>query len=91
MINSCTLSSFVRHSSNLRKCLFLKLFCSVMQSEDGNSFCGDVVLGSFKKSSMLEGNILDQIYRSKYDRINLMMILVILMILTTVALKPLNL
>ena len=31
---------------------------------DGNSFCGDVVLDSFKKTSRDEDDILDQIYKS---------------------------
>ena len=44
-----------------------------MQS-DGNSFAGDVVLESFNKASQDEDNILDQIYKSKYVRIFIMMI-----------------
>ena len=44
---------------------------SVMQS-DGNSFCGDVVTGSFNKISWDEDNILDQIYK----KINLFVSLV---------------
>ena len=47
-----------------------------MQS-DGNSFSGDVVLGSFNKTSWDETNMLDQIYKSKYVRINIMMILIV--------------
>ena len=44
-----------------------------MQS-DGNGFCGNVVLDSFNKD---EDNILDQMYKSKYVRIFIMMILII--------------
>ena len=51
-----------------------KLVFSFMQS-DGNSFCGDVALDSFKKASWDEDNILDQIYASKYVWIFIMMIL----------------
>ena len=47
-----------------------------MQS-DGNSFCGDVVLNSFNKSSRDEDNILDQVYQSKYVLIFIMIILVL--------------
>ena len=49
---------------------------SVMLS-DGNSFCGDVVSDSFNKKSRNEDNILDLIYKRKYDRIILMMILIL--------------
>ena len=49
---------------------------SVMQS-DGNSFCGDVVLDSFNMMYRDEDNILYQIYRSKYFRIIIMMILIL--------------
>ena len=49
---------------------------SVMQS-DGNSFCGDVVLNSFDKASRDKDNILDQVYKSKYVRISIMMILIL--------------
>ena len=57
---------------------FLLVFFSysVMQS-DGNSFCGDVVSDSFNKASGDEDNILDQIYKSKYVRIIIMMILIL--------------
>ena len=44
-----------------------------MQS-DGNSFCGDVVSESFDKTSQDEDKILDQIYKSKYFRIIIVMI-----------------
>ena len=47
-----------------------------MQS-DGNGFCGDVVLDNFIKASRDEDNILDQIYKSKYVQIFIMMILII--------------
>ena len=47
-----------------------------MQS-DRNSFCGDVVLDSFYKTPQDEDNILDQMYKSKYVRIILMMILIL--------------
>jgi len=40
----------------------------------GNSFGGDVVLDSFNKTFWEEDNILDQIYKSKYFRIIIMMI-----------------
>ena len=38
-----------------------------MQS-DKNSFCGDVVMDSFNKASRDKENILDQIYKCKYVR-----------------------
>ena len=44
-----------------------------MQS-DGNSFCWDIVLNSFNKASRDEDNILDQVYKTKYVRIFIMMI-----------------
>ena len=47
-----------------------------MQS-DGNSFSGGVVLDSFDKKSRDEDNMLDQIHKSKYVRINIMVILII--------------
>ena len=47
-----------------------------MQS-DGNGFCGDVVLDIFIKASRDEDNILGQIYRSKYVRIFILIILII--------------
>ena len=47
-----------------------------MQS-NGDSFCGDVVLNSFNKASRDEDNILDQVYKSKYVRIFIMMILIL--------------
>ena len=47
-----------------------------MQS-DGKSFCGDVVLNSFNKASRDKDNILDQVYKSKYVRIFIMMILIL--------------
>ena len=49
---------------------------SVMQS-DGHSFCGDVVLNSFNKASRDEDNILDQVWKSKYVRIYIIMILIL--------------
>ena len=60
---------------------WVQLFCrikaySVMQS-DGNSFGGDVVLDSFNKTFRDEDNILDQIYKSEYVRIIIMMILIL--------------
>ena len=64
-----------------------------MQS-DGNSFCGDVVLDSFNKTSQDIENILYQIYKSKYVRIIIMMILIFYNIIRNsiltlaVALKP---
>ena len=45
-------------------------------SADGNSFCGDVVSDSFNKRFRDEDNILDQIYKNKYVRIIIMMILI---------------
>ena len=69
-----------------------KVLYSVMQSH-GNSFCGDVVLISFNKASRDDDNILDQVYKSKYVRIFIMMILILYNIIrkmhsnTTVALK----
>ena len=60
----------------------------VMHS-DGNSFRGDVLSGSFNKTSWDEDNIFDQIYRSKCARIIIMMILILYNIYTnTTALKP---
>ena len=47
-----------------------------MQS-DGNSFCGDVVSDSLIKTSRDVDNILDQIYKGKYVRIIIMMILIL--------------
>ena len=52
---------------------------SVMQL-DVNSFCGDVVSGSFNKTSWDE-DILDQINKRKYVRIIIMMILILYNIL----------
>ena len=45
-----------------------------MQS-DGNSFCEDVVLNSFNKEAREEDNILDKVYKRKYVRTFIMMIL----------------
>ena len=47
-----------------------------MQS-DGNSFCGDVVLNSFNKSFRDKDHIFDQVFKSKYVRIFIMMILIL--------------
>ena len=47
-----------------------------MQS-DGNGFGEDVVSDSFNKASRDEDNILDKIYKIKYVRIIIMMILII--------------
>ena len=44
---------------------------------DGNSFCGDVVLDSFNNASRDKENILDQIYKSKYVRNIITMILIL--------------
>ena len=44
-----------------------------MMQSDGNSF----VLNSFNKASRDEDNILDQVYKSKYVRIFIMMILIL--------------
>ena len=49
---------------------------SVMQS-DGNSFCGDVVLDSFNKTSRDEDNNIKQMYKSKYVFIIIFMILIL--------------
>ena len=49
---------------------------SLMQS-DGNGICGDIVLDSFSKVSRDEDNILDQMFKSKYVRIFIMMILIL--------------
>ena len=49
---------------------------SVMQSL-GNSFCGDVVSVSFNKTYRDEDSILDQIFKIKYVRIIIMMILIL--------------
>ena len=48
---------------------------SVIQS-DGNIFCGDVVSDSINKEYRDGDNILDQIYKSKYVRIVIIMILI---------------
>ena len=50
--------------------------CSVMKS-DGNIFGGDVVSDSFNKTSRYEDNILEQINKSEYVRIIIMMILIL--------------
>ena len=50
---------------------------SMMQS-DGNRFFGDVVLDSFNKEYRDEDFILDQIYKSKYVQILIMIILILL-------------
>ena len=47
-----------------------------MQS-NGNSFCRDVVLNSFNKAPRNEDNILDPVYKSKYVRSFIMMILIL--------------
>ena len=52
------------------------LHYSVMQS-DGYSFCRDVVLDSCNKTSWDENRIFDQIYKIKYVRIIIMMILIL--------------
>ena len=56
----------------------IPLIYSVLQS-DGNKFCGDVVSGSFNKIYHDEEKILDQIYKSKYVCIIIMMILIIIL------------
>ena len=48
----------------------------VMQSYR-NSFCRDVVLDSFNKASKVEDKILDQICKSKYVRIFIIIILIL--------------
>ena len=61
---------------------------------DGKSFCGDFVWDSFNKASRDEDNIVDQIYKSKYIRIIIIMISILYNIIkkmhtiTTVAIKP---
>ena len=47
-----------------------------MQS-DGNSFCGDVVMSSFIKTSRDEDKFLDQTYKCEYVRVIIMMILIL--------------
>ena len=47
---------------------------SVMQSDAWNSFGGDAVSEKFNKTCRDEDNILEQIYKSKYVRIIIMMI-----------------
>ena len=42
-----------------------------------NSFCGDVVSDILNKTTCDEDNILDQIYKSKYVRIIITMILIL--------------
>ena len=44
---------------------------------DGNGFCEDVVLDNFMEASRDEDIILDQIYKSKYVWIFIMMILLL--------------
>ena len=46
----------------------------IVMLSDGNSFSGDAVLD---KTSRDEDNILNQIYKSKYVRISIMMILIL--------------
>ena len=53
-----------------------RMVYTVMQS-DGNSFSGDVVSNNCNKTSRDEDNILDQIYKSKYVWIFIMMILIL--------------
>ena len=48
-----------------------------MIQSDGNGLCGDVVLDNFIKASQDEDNIIDQINKSKYVRISIMMILIL--------------
>ena len=48
-----------------------------MMYSDGNSFCGDVVVDSFNKTSWDEDKILDQICKSKYVRIDNMMFFIL--------------
>ena len=54
---------------------YISIGRAVQYSTDGNSICEEVVLTSFNKASWDEDNILDQIYRSKYIRIIIVMIL----------------
>ena len=66
--------------------------CTVEQSY-GSSICGDIISDSFNKTSRDKDNILDQIYKSIYVRIIIMMILFSIILHemhtnTTVALKP---
>ena len=56
--------------------LFIFVIYSVMQS-DGNSFFGDVVSYSFNKNSQNVDNILYQIYKNKYFRIIIVIILIL--------------
>ena len=58
------------------KSLLVEGTYSVMKSV-GNRFCGDVVLESFNKASRDKENILDQIYKSKYVRNIVTMILIL--------------
>ena len=44
---------------------------------DGNGFCGDGVTDSFNKAYWDDNNILDQIYKSKYVQIFIVMILIL--------------
>ena len=48
-----------------------------MMQSVGNSLCGDVVSKSFNKKYRDEDSILDQIYKKKYVRIIIMMILIL--------------
>ena len=59
---------------------------SVMQS-DGNSIGGDVVSGSFNKTSQDEDNILNQIYKRKY---NVRIIIVMISILYNIIQKSIQ-
>ena len=52
-----------------------------MMQSDGNGFGGDVVLDSFNKTSRDGDNILDKLYKSKYVRIIIMMILILYFII----------
>ena len=55
---------------------YFKMDYSVMQS-DGNSIGGDVVSDSFNKTLRDEENILEQIFKSQYGCINIIMILIL--------------
>ena len=68
----CILEQYLVH---IRRGI-LKHGYSVMQS-DGNSFYGDVFLDSFNKTSWEEDKISDQIYKNKYIRIIIMVVLIL--------------
>ena len=65
LIYKCLLTVACKSSTSCSDSVFS--VNSVMQS-DGSSLCGDVVSDSYNKTSRDKDNILDLIYKSKYDK-----------------------